>query len=409
MNGLMLPDSAWRQADGLKRVVAALADDHGGPRIVGGAVRDTLLGLPVTDIDLATMLEPPEVIDRLEAAAIRAVPTGIDHGTITAVANGCNHEITTLRRDVTTDGRRATVRFSTDWREDAARRDFTINAIYADPATGEIFDYFGGIADLYSGRIRFIGNAAERIAEDHLRILRYFRFLARFGKGELDAEAIAACAAAANSLMALSRERISGELLKLLALPDPRQSVAAMVRHGIFAPFLPELATDAIAGLDRLWQREQDFSQLPSLRARMVAIIVQDRAIMEKVAIRLKLSNRLRTDLTTLLGHPVPTPDTIRSIAYRHGPGHAHDVAMLFASDHHVADCVARLENWPPPAFTMKGSDLIARGLSAGPIVARTLKLVEQSWIDEGFPPGNRLDVIADQAASAALSASRKL
>ena len=180
MTARVLPDVEWRDADGLKRVIAALADDHGGPRIVGGAVRDSLLGIAVTDVDLATILHPDAVIDRLEAARIKAVPTGLDHGTVTAVADGKNYEITTLRRDVATDGRRATVAFATDWREDAARRDFTINALYADPNTGEIFDYFDGLADLESGTIRFIGDADQRIAEDFLRILRYFRFLARF-------------------------------------------------------------------------------------------------------------------------------------------------------------------------------------------------------------------------------------
>ncbi len=184
---LSLPEAEWRDADSLKRVVAALKDGHGGPRIVGGAVRDTLLGLRVSDVDVATILTPDEVIDRLEAARIKAIPTGLDHGTVTAVADARNYEITTLRRDVATDGRRAVVAFSTDWREDAARRDFTINALYADPETGEIFDYFAGLSDLEAGIVRFIGDADDRIAEDYLRILRYFRFLARYGHGPINA------------------------------------------------------------------------------------------------------------------------------------------------------------------------------------------------------------------------------
>ncbi len=408
MSDAVLPKVEWRQADGLKRVVAALADDQGGPRIVGGAVRDSLLGLPVTDVDLATALHPEAVIDRLEAARIKAVPTGLDHGTVTAVADGKNYEITTLRRDVATDGRRAKVAFSTDWKEDAARRDFTINALYADPATGEVFDYFGGLADLDEGTVRFIGDANERIAEDHLRILRYFRFLARFGEGAVDADAIAACAANANSLMALSRERIAGELLKLLALPDPRQSVALMVRNGIFAPFLPELADEAVASLDRLWQREQQFHLSPSLPSRLVAILVKDGPAVEKAGVRLKLSNKLRAELAARLGRSSCGPDKIRAIAYYENVETARDAALLFAGDDGVGECMANLDNWTPPAFGIKGGDLIARGITVGPLVAKTLKLVETRWIEEGFPPLDRLNAIADQAASDALSASRK-
>jgi len=170
MIGTKLPDAEWQHAEGLKKVLAVLGDAYGGPRYVGGAVRDTLLGLPVADIDIATALEPMDVIDRLEAGGIKAIPTGIEHGTVTAAIGGKNYEITTLRRDVATDGRRATVAFATDWREDAARRDFTINALYADAKGGNIFDYFNGLEDLKAGRLRFIGDANERIAEDFLRI-----------------------------------------------------------------------------------------------------------------------------------------------------------------------------------------------------------------------------------------------
>ncbi len=408
MSDTVLPDTAWREADGFKRIIAALTDDRSGPRIVGGAVRDSLLGLPVTDIDLATMLHPDAVIDRLESARIKAVPTGINHGTITAVAEGKNYEITTLRRDVATDGRRATIAYSTDWQDDAARRDFTINALYADPATSEIFDYFGGLADLDDGNVRFIGDANERIAEDHLRILRYFRFLARFGEGAVDRQAIEACTANANSLMALSRERIAGELLKLLALPDPRQSITLMARHGIFTPFLPELAYDAPSALEKLWLREQQFGIAPSLPARLVAILVKDTMAVEKTAVRLKLSNKLRAELAARLDRRAPEPDDILAIAYHDSVETARDAALLFASDAGVVECVSRLENWNVPAFGIKGGDLIARGITAGPLVARTLKLVESQWIEEGFPAAERLSAIADQAASDALSAARK-
>lgn len=204
----------------------------GETRFVGGCVRDALLGLPVSDIDLATRLRPEAAMERLKAAGIRAVPTGLAHGTVTAIVAGAPIEVTTLRRDVSTDGRRATVAFTDDWREDAARRDFTINALSADPASGEVFDYFGGEADLAARRVRFIGDPLTRIAEDHLRILRFFRFHARFGAGEPDADSLAACVARANDLMALSRERIADELSKLLALPDPAATAALMEARG---------------------------------------------------------------------------------------------------------------------------------------------------------------------------------
>ena len=192
---LKLDVQKWRKRRGTKRLLAALGADQGLTRYVGGAVRDDLLGLPVSDIDLATRLRPDEVVARLEAAKIKAVPTGIDHGTVTAVSDGHPFEITTLRRDVSTDGRRAVVDFTDDWEQDAARRDFTINALSADPLTGELFDYFGGLEDLKTRHVRFIGDPLQRIAEDHLRILRFFRFHARFGSGTLDDAALEACTA----------------------------------------------------------------------------------------------------------------------------------------------------------------------------------------------------------------------
>jgi poly(A) polymerase len=202
---LSLDAAKWRRKRGMKRLLGALGADQGLTRYVGGAVRDDLLGLPVSDIDLATRIPPDQVIERLEKAKIKAVPTGIDHGTITAVSDGQPVEITTLRRDVSTDGRRATVAFTDDWKEDAARRDFTINALSADPLSGELFDYFGGLADLERRHIRFIGDPLQRIAEDHLRILRFFRFHARFDAGEPDAAALDACAERANDLWPIRR------------------------------------------------------------------------------------------------------------------------------------------------------------------------------------------------------------
>jgi len=254
---LTLDAAKWRRKRGMKRLLAALGGGEGLTRYVGGAIRDDLLGLPVSDIDLATRIPPDEVMRRLEEARIKAVPTGIDHGTVTAVSDGHPFEITTLRRDVSTDGRRATVAFTDDWKEDAARRDFTINALSADPDTGELFDYFGGLADLEQRHIRFIGDPLQRIAEDHLRILRFFRFHARFDAGEPDGAAIEACTARANDLMGLSRERIADELLKLLAVPDPSPTVEIMLARGILKPVLPEIASSRLGRLKRLIAAER--------------------------------------------------------------------------------------------------------------------------------------------------------
>src|SRR3954469_16690735 len=255
---LKLDAAKWRKRRGMKRLLAALGADKGLTRYVGGAVRDDLLDLTVNDVDLATRLQPDEVIRRLEGAKIKAVPTGIEHGTITAVSDGHPFEITTLRRDVSTDGRRASGAFTDDWKEDAARRDFTINALSADPLTGEIFDYFGGLDDLERRHIRFIGDPLQRIAEDHLRILRFFRFHARFDAGEPDAAAIEACTARANDLMGLSRERIADELLKLLAVPDPSPTVEIMLGRGILACLLPEIDITRVKDLRALVANEKE-------------------------------------------------------------------------------------------------------------------------------------------------------
>lgn len=408
MSGRILSDTVWRNAEGLRQVVSALHDNRGGPRFVGGAVRDTLLGIDVTDVDLATALLPETVIDRLEAARIRALPTGIEHGTITAVAGGKNYEITTLRRDVATDGRRAVVAFSTDWKEDAVRRDFTINALYADPATGEIFDYFGGLEDLDAGIIRFIGDADQRIAEDYLRVLRYFRFLARFGRAQIDVEAIRACAAGAHGLTALSRERIAQELVKIMSLANPVKAVELMIKHAIFSPFLPELRDDAAYVLRRLVEREMQFKRDVSLPARLLTLLPTSAVIADRIASRLKLSNRLREALAMRLNAPAPTRSNIRALAYRAGQDCAYDVVMLWAEGSKLPDCLVMLDGWTVPKFAIKGGDLIARGLTAGPLVAKTLKRLETNWVAGDFPPQKRLDEMADQMVSDALLAARK-
>ena len=268
-----LPRAEWTMRPGLARLTHALGADN--LRWVGGAVRDTLLGAPIDDVDCATRLPPYEVIARCAAAGIRTVPTGLDHGTVTAILADGPVEVTTLRRDVATDGRRATVTFAEDWQEDAARRDFTINALYAHPETLEIADFFGGLDDLAARRVRFIGNAETRIREDHLRILRYFRFQARFGDG-FDEAAIAACTALAGTLKGLSRERIGGELLALLALESPAATVRAMAEAGVLPVILPEARARELAGLEALVAAEQAQAVAPDPLRRLAALIPAD-------------------------------------------------------------------------------------------------------------------------------------
>lgn len=391
----VLSDADWRRRTGLRRIVTALGAD--AVKIVGGAVRDTLLGLPATDIDLATPLLPTEVTRRLEAADIKVIPTGIAHGTVTAIASGDHHEITTLRRDVETDGRRATIAFADDWRDDAARRDFTINALYADPLTGAVDDWFGGLSDLAEGRVRFIGDAATRIAEDHLRILRFYRFAARFGRGDLDPTSHDAVIAARQSLKSLSRERVADELAKILALPDPRPIVGQMADDGIFDVLLPELVPDFVVALDRLLGNEAAAAVPPAALRRMAALLPSDVAVTEQVASRLRLSRRQRGHLAALALHSVDIERPARQLAHRIGVEAARDVHLLSGDPASAADAVRLLTGWDVPQLPLKGGDIVARGVAAGPEVARLLKAVEAAWVAEDFPGASRVAELLDQ------------
>ena len=380
MARIIVPDD-----NGLKAVVAALGGDV---RLVGGVVRDTLAGQETKDIDLATPLLPEKVIEKLSAAQIKCVPTGLAHGTVTAVVGGRPYEITTLRRDVSTDGRRATVTFTDDWQEDAARRDFTINALYADPETEEIQDYFGGVADLEAGVVRFIGEPLTRIAEDHLRILRFFRFNARFGKGAPHPESLTACRLRANDLMALSRERIAMELLAILALPDPAEAIALMIDNGIFVPVLPEI--NAAAPLVRLLEREQALAVEPNALRRLAAILPASPSLAEEIANRLRLSNAERKHLITLASRSADDDTNPKALAYRLGVDAAADRLLLGTGN------ASEILGWTPPTFPLTGGSIVARGIQAGPDVARVLQAVERQWIEEGFPNTERVGEIAD-------------
>ena len=393
---LTIDPAKWRSRRGMKRLLAALGAKDGLTRYVGGAVRDDLLDLPVSDVDLATRLEPDEVVRRLEAARIKAVPTGIDHGTVTAVSDGHPYEVTTLRRDVSTDGRRATVAFTSDWEEDAARRDFTINALSADPQSGEVFDYFGGLDDLVARHVRFIGDPLRRIAEDHLRILRYFRFHARFGAGEPDKAALEACTARANDLMALSRERIADELLKLLAFSDPAPTVQIMVEHDILKPILPEITAERLPKLEALIRAEESAGMAPVGLRRLAALLPPEPSVAESVAVRLRLSNKARKRLACAVVRDVEVAP--EALAYRLGADCAADRLLLAGRS---ADA-AQLEGWRAPRLPIGGGALIARGLAEGPIVARTLRTIEDRWVEAGFPRGDEFETIVADALAAA-------
>ena len=386
----------WRRRRGMARLLDALGADEGLTRYVGGAVRDELLHLPVNDVDLATRLRPEEVVERLEAAKIRAVPTGIDHGTITAVSNGHAVEVTSLRRDVSTDGRRAIVDFTDDWQEDAARRDFTINALFADPETGEVFDYFQGIEDLNARRVRFIGDPYQRIAEDHLRILRFFRFHARFGEGDPDPEALEACAARANDLMALSRERIADELLKLLAVVDPTPTVGIMLERSIFRPVVPEISADAAATLRALVAAERAAGIDADALRRMSALLPNEPALAERIAVRLKLSTRARKRLACAAEQDLDLNP--HALAYYVGRECATDRLLLA----NLTQDAAAVDMWNVPRLPLGGGELIRRGLKPGPVVAKTLQRIERDWVEAGFPDTDQLEKIIANALSAA-------
>lgn len=374
----------WMEREDLAALVAALG--HGNARYVGGAVRDSLLGQPVKDIDMATLLTPEDVMQRLWDAGIRHVPTGIEHGTVTAVLPGGPVEITTLRHDVATDGRRATVAFATDWREDAARRDFTINALYADPASGEIFDWFGGLDDLAARRVRFIGDARQRIREDHLRILRYFRFQARFGTMPADQQAEGACAELASTLKGLSRERVGMETMNLLGLPDPAPTVARMAQLGVLAVILPEARPEALAALVSVEQAQRI---APDAIRRLAALLPPQVSLAEQVASRFRLSGAQKKRLAVAAGRDEALGEP-RALAYRLGIEGALDRFLIAGAD------AAALRDWDIPAFPLKGGQIVARGVGAGPEVARLLRRVEDRWIAEGFPDEARVSALLD-------------
>ena len=376
----------WLEAKATRAVMAAL-QAAGGPdcaRFVGGCVRNSLLGQPVDDIDIATRLRPEETMAALQAAGLKAVPTGLEHGTVTGVSERKPYEITTLRRDVETDGRRAVVAFTEDWAEDAARRDFRLNALYAD-AAGTVFDPTGGgLADAAEGRIVFVGEAETRIREDYLRILRFFRFQAWYGRGEPDATGLAACAALKAGMAQLSAERVSKELLKLLAARDPRSAVRAMAETGVLGQVLPEAQPlnlfEAMCGL----------TGDPVLR--LSALLPADEGAVVRIAGSLRLSNGMRDRLAAAVAEgPVVAPDMTeveaRAAIYRLGRDAFEDRLTRAEAAGGDGAALRRLAaGWTPPKMPVGGRDLARLGLKPGPETGRVLNAFEEGWIADDFP-----------------------
>ena len=396
---------SWMTAPATVRVMAALkAGETTGlvALFVGGCVRDSLLGRDVGDIDIATALAPEVVSKRLHDAGLKVVPTGLVHGTVTAVTEGQHFEITTLRVDVDTDGRRATVAFTDDWVADAERRDFTINALFAD-SSGAIFDPVGGLADLKAGRVRFVGNAEQRIREDVLRLLRFFRFYAQIGAPPPDREAIAASAKLADLLPTLSRERVAAETFKLLAAADPATTMALMSANGVLQHFLPE--AQVIDRLAALVTVEAIVEQVDPLR-RLAAGLKVDAAGADAIADRLRLSNVDRGRLRELVAvdHRLDrdmSQEARRAGLYRRGADlwrdrvlidWAEEIALGVPQDRHITKAWRELYNlpgeWTPPVFPLQGHDVLALGVGAGPAVGHHLADVEEWWIAGGFAAG---------------------
>lgn len=403
-----IPGAEWLKLPETLAVMDAL-EAAGGPdcaRFVGGCVRNSLMGQAVDDIDIATRLEPSATMAALKARGLKAIPTGIDHGTVTAVAGGRPFEITTLRCDVETDGRRAVVAFTEDWAEDAARRDFRLNALYADTA-GRVFDPTGGgLSDAAEGRIVFVGDPEARIREDYLRILRFFRFFAWYGRGAPDAAGLAACERLAEGVERLSAERVSKELLKLLAASDPTPALRSMARAGVLA---------------RLTGGEADLSVFEMLAGLTPDPLLRLSVLLSEVdtatlAARLRLSTTQRDRLVAAVdpaGDVTPgmSERAARAALYRLGR-QAFEDRLLKAAARCGADpepLRSAMRAWTPPRPPVGGRDLAARGVSPGPQTGRLLKAFEESWIADDFPESGheaRLDALV-AAISAQPSGTR--
>ncbi len=380
----------WMTEGPAARVMRALTAEGDAARFVGGCVRDALVGRPIRDIDIATPLSPQRVTELLEKAGLKAVPTGIDHGTITAVADKTGVEVTTLRLDIETDGRRAKVAFTDDWQADAARRDLTINALFAD-ADGKVHDYFGGLDDLTNGRVRFVGDPRQRITEDYLRLLRYFRFYADYATADFDQAAVAAARELAPNLKSLSGERLRQETLRLLTARRGPEVWAEMLSLGIVQHYLPwATSLDRLHAVARLEQRHD---LAPDAIRRLAALTMTGCG--REVAERLRLSRAEGERIIALDAPRDPfdarSPQAVRRQIYAHGNDGARDRLLLDWPDRidGAAGVVALaiIASWPRPRFPLKGADIVRMGVPEGPRVGDVLGKVEAWWIAEDFAP----------------------
>ncbi|CDX28582.1 Polynucleotide adenylyltransferase region [Mesorhizobium plurifarium] len=393
----------WLAEKHLQKLLAALKQGGEEARVAGGAVRNALIGQPVADIDIAATTMPEETIRRAAAAGFKTVPTGIEHGTVTVIAGGKPYEVTTLRADVETDGRRAKVIFGRDWKADAERRDFTINALYAE-ADGTIVDLVGGIADIEARRLRFIGDAEARIREDYLRILRFFRFFAWYGDGRPDAEGLKACARLKDGLVQLSAERVWSEVKKLLSAADPSRALLWMRQAGVLTAVLPESEKWGIDAIHGLVKAGKDLGWAPDPMLRLEAIVPPDAVRMKTLGERLRLSNddagRLRHWALTVAPDAKTTETELaKKLYYGDRDGYLDRIrlALAAARTRAVEDNQAMMEaggfsrllsftlKWQKPVFPIKGADLTALGASPGPKLGATLKNLEKEWVESGF------------------------
>ncbi len=393
----------WLGRPDVQKLLAILAADGEEARVAGGAVRNTLLGEPVNDIDIATTTLPQAVMERCRVAGFETVPTGIEHGTVTVVSGGHAIEVTTLRADVETDGRRAKVLFGRDWKADAGRRDFTINALYAD-ASGKVYDLVGGLDDIEKRIVRFIGDAETRIREDYLRILRFFRFFARYGSGRPDADGLKACARLKKGISNLSAERVWSETKKILSSRDPERALLWMRQSGVLTETIPESEKWGIDLIGRLVSAERVQGWEPDALLRLEAIIPPDPARCEELAKRLKLSKAEHARLSEWAKHGEISAsisdeglgkklysEGIQSVRDRLRLAYAGQMPAqpgqgeLPAGDGRIGRLVDMAEKWQRPRFPLRGKDLSGLGMSQGPAMGKLLAMLEQEWIDSGF------------------------
>jgi poly(A) polymerase len=403
-----LGDAAWLKQGEIARLLALLDRDGEEARVVGGAVRNALMRLPVSEIDVATTALPAEVMRRVEAAHGKAIPTGIEHGTITVVIDQQPVEVTTLREDIETFGRKARVVFGRDWRADAARRDFTINALSA-AADGTVYDYVGGVDDIAARRVRFIGDPQRRIEEDYLRILRFFRFHAHFGQGAPDAAGLLACIKGRAGLETLSGERVRMETQKLLVAPRATPTLATMAESGLLSIVLGGVAF--VASFENMSKVEAAFGATPDAIRRLGALGVWVAEDADRIAMRFRLSNAELERLLALENWwrvaPTAGAQAAHALLYQAGPQSFTDRVLLAwaRSQEGAADAgwleLARLpQRWTAPAFPLRAADLTRRGVPAGPALGVALRAAEAAWIAADFPNDRAaIEAIADGAA----------